>query len=150
MARYHEQYGRRGRYGYDQGYSGFEQGGRGRVRGWGGYGHDRNDGAGSRAARDEGGGAALYGPARYGLGPYYQRLLELRRPDEELREEVQEALFFDTWVDAEAISVEVEDGVVVLRGELPSYEEIRYAIDDAWDVDGVRGVRAELTLRVDR
>jgi hypothetical protein len=89
----------------------------------------------------------IYGPARYGLGPYYERLLNRKRPDDELKEEVEEALFFDTWVDAEAIEVEVDDGIVTLRGELPSYEEIRYATDDAWDVDGVRGVRSELAVR---
>ncbi len=60
---------------------------------------------------------------------------------------MQEALFYDTWVDSEAISVEVKDGVVTLKGELPSYEEIRYATDDAWDVDGVVGVRSELSIR---
>jgi hypothetical protein len=95
----------------------------------------------------EGRGSGVYGPARYGLGPYYQRLMNHRRPDDELREEVEEALFYDSWVDAEAITVEVQDGLVTLRGELPDYEEIRYAIDDAWDVDGVRGVRSELGVR---
>ncbi|MBV9774563.1 MAG: BON domain-containing protein, partial [Gemmatimonadetes bacterium] len=69
------------------------------------------------------------------------------RPDEELREEIQEALFYDTWVDADAITVEVSEGIVTLRGELPDYDEIRYATDDAWDVEGVRGVRSELTVR---
>lgn len=92
-------------------------------------------------------GAGVYGPERYGLGPYHERLRRKRRDDGELKEEVEDALFYDTWVDAEAISVEVEDGVVTLRGELPSYEEIRYATDDAWDVDGVIGVRSELKLR---
>jgi osmotically-inducible protein OsmY len=92
-------------------------------------------------------GAATYGPSRYGLGPYHERLRKRRRPDDELREDVQEALFYDTWVDSEAISVEVKDGVVTLKGELPSYEEIRYATDDAWDVDGVVGVRSELAIR---
>ena len=81
------------------------------------------------------------------MGPYHERLRNLKRPDEEIREDVEEALFYDTWVDAEAISVEVQDGVVTLRGDLPSYEEIRYATDDAWDVDGVRGVRSELSVR---
>jgi len=88
----------------------------------------------------------MNGPARYGLGPYYRRLEQRRRPDDELRHEVEEALFFDTWVDAEAIAVEVLDGVVTLRGELPDHEEVRYATDDAWDVDGVRGVRCELRV----
>ena len=88
----------------------------------------------------------VYGPARYGLGPYHERLRKRRRSDEELREEVEGALFYDTWVDAEAITVEVKDGVVTLRGQLPSYEEIRFATDDAWDVDGVAGVRSELSV----
>ncbi|MGI9179671.1 MAG: BON domain-containing protein [Longimicrobiaceae bacterium] len=98
---------------------------------------------GEGASQDGG----IYGPARYGLGPYHDRLRQRTRPDEELREEVEEALFYDTWVDAEAITVEVKDGIVTLSGELPDYEEIRYAVDDVWDVDGVRGVRAELTVR---
>jgi hypothetical protein len=110
-------------------------------------------GGGDPAMMDRGGEGApwdeetLNGPARYGLGPYYRRLEQRRRPDDEVRKEVEEALFYDTWVDAEAITVEVKEGVVTLRGSLPDHEEIRYATDDAWDVDGVRGVRTE--LRVD-
>lgn len=89
----------------------------------------------------------VYGPERYGLGPYHERLRRRRRDDAELRDEVKDALFYDTWVDAEAIDVAVDDGIVTLTGDLPSYEEIRYATDDAWDVDGVVGVRSELRLR---
>lgn len=87
-----------------------------------------------------------YGPARYGLGPYYQRVQRSRRHDDEIREEVEESLFYDTWVDADAITVTVADGVVTLEGTLPNYEEIRFATEDAWDVDGVRGVRTELRV----
>ena len=113
--------------------------------GFGGGGREADYGRGAPFP-DERDGFALYGPARYGLGPYHQRLRQRRRPDDELRHEVEEALFFDTWVDAEAIRVEVRDGVVTLRGELPDYHEVRYATDDAWDVDGVRGVHCELTV----
>ncbi|MBB4637573.1 BON domain-containing protein [Longimicrobium terrae] len=88
----------------------------------------------------------LHGPARYGLGPYHQRLRSRTRPDAELKQEVEDALFYDTWVDAEAITVEVKDGVVTLTGELPDYQEVRYATDDAWDVEGVRGVHSELRV----
>ncbi|HET7232411.1 MAG TPA: BON domain-containing protein [Longimicrobium sp.] len=108
---------------------------------------------GGDAALDRGGeGApwddeALNGPARYGLGPYYRRLEKRRRPDDEVQKDVEEALFYDTWVDAESITVAVSDGVVTLRGSLPDHHEIRYATDDAWEVEGVRGVRTE--LRVD-
>jgi osmotically-inducible protein OsmY len=58
-----------------------------------------------------------------------------------------DALFYDTWVDADAVEVSVKDGVVTLKGDLPDYEEIRYATDDAWDVEGVLGVRSELRVR---
>lgn len=88
----------------------------------------------------------IYGPQRYGHGPYAHRLETIRRDDGDVRTDVEEALFYDTWVDAQRIAVEVEDGVVTLRGTLPSYEEVRYATDDAWEVAGVRGVRSELRV----
>jgi hypothetical protein len=93
---------------------------------------------------EEGGYGEVYGPARYGYGPYYERLKRRRRSDREIRDDVAETLFYDTWVDADRIEIDVEDGVVTLRGTLASYDEVRYATDDAWDVDGVRGVRIEL------
>lgn len=88
----------------------------------------------------------LYGPARYGYGPYFERLRRRRRSDDEIRADVEDALFYDTWVDADAIEVEVEDGIVTLRGRLPNFDEVRFATDDAWDVDGVRGVRSEFEV----
>ncbi len=116
------------------------------TRGGRGWGYDAGMFRQAAGASDVGG---IYGPARYGLGPYHERLRQHTRPDEELQEDVEEALFYDTWVDAEAITVEVKDGIVTLSGELPDYEEIRYAVDDVWDVDGVRGVRSELTVHGD-
>ncbi|HEX7243566.1 MAG TPA: BON domain-containing protein [Longimicrobiaceae bacterium] len=148
MARYDGGWGRsRGAAGYDRT---FGQGGvrPGYDAGHGGYAGPRGYDGGD--FQWGGGGdemTSVYGPARYGLGPYHDRLRRQRRPDEELRQEVQEALFYDTWVDADAITVEVRDGIVTLRGELPDYDEIRYATDDAWDIEGVRGVRSELTVR---
>jgi len=91
----------------------------------------------------------LYGPARYGYGPYYERLRRRRRSDEEIKADVEDALFYDTWVDADRITVEVEDGIVTLRGTLPNFDEVRFATDDAWDVDGVRGVRSEFEVGVE-
>ncbi len=88
----------------------------------------------------------IYGPLRYGRGPYHQRLRTLERDDGDIKRDVEERLFFDTWVDAQRIVVGVEDGVVTLSGTLPSYEEIRYACDDAWEVAGVRGVHSELRV----
>ena len=104
-------------------------------------------GSGGTAGTESSMSVDLYGPARYGLGPYHARLRQRRRADDELKAEVEDALFYDTWVDAEAITVDAKDGIVTLRGELPNYEEIRYATDDAWDVAGVIGVRSELSVR---
>ncbi len=128
---------------YDAGFGegGWGGGDRGGAQPWGDVG---TGGMGERETFWEPG--TIYGPARYGLGPYHERLRRQRRTDDELKEEVAEALFYDTWVDADAITVEVSDGIVTLRGELPDYDEIRYATDDAWDVEGVRGVRSELSV----
>lgn len=135
---------------------GFGPGGPRRMGG--GYDGDfrpgRGPGGGEAGPRPRGEGApwgeTMNGPARYGLGPYHRRLEQRRRPDDEVKHDVEEALFYDTWVDAEAITVEVRDGVVFLRGELPDHDEVRYATDDAWDVEGVRGVRCELRVNVAR
>lgn len=114
--------------------------------GFGGGGPEAEYGRGVHDGDGEWEAGPVYGPARYGLGPYHQRLRSRRRPDDEVKKEVEDALFYDTWVDAEAITVEVKDGVVTLRGELPDYHEVRYATDDTWDVDGVRGVHCQLTV----
>lgn len=119
--------------------------------GLGGGGGEMEFGRG--ASQDFGGeweSGPVHGPARYGLGPYHQRLRSRRRPDDEVRKDVEDALFYDTWVDAEAITVEVKEGVVTLTGELPDYQEVRYATDDAWDVDGVRGVHCQLRVNGSR
>jgi hypothetical protein len=89
----------------------------------------------------------LYGPPRSGHGPYGERLRALRRDDADVRRDVQDALFYDTWVDAQRIAVEVQDGRVTLRGELASEQEARYACDDAWSVAGVREVVSEMSAR---
>lgn len=90
-----------------------------------------------------------FGPARYGLGPYHERLQRLAPSDEELKTAVEESLFFDTWVDADSIEVAVQDGIVTLKGTLPDYQEVRYATDDVWDVAGVKGLRCELSVADD-
>jgi hypothetical protein len=118
--------------------------------GFGGGGPEAEYGRGLGGGGFDGGAewesGPVYGPARYGLGPYHQRLRSRTRPDDEVRKDVEDALFYDTWVDAESITVEVKNGVVTLKGELPDYHEVRYATDDTWDVDGVHGVHCQLTV----
>lgn len=88
-----------------------------------------------------------FGPARYGLGPYYRRLADIKRSDEDVREDVERALFYDTWLNSDAIEVDVDAGVVVLTGKLTDYDEVRYAVEDAWEVDGVVGVLPRLEVQ---
>lgn len=137
---------------YDDWWDGPLRGREDEMQGWESNGPRAGGGVSGRIGPEDwpGGGwysRPVYGPERYGLGPYHERLRRRRRPDDEVEREVKDALFYDTWVDADAITVEVRDGIVMLRGELPSYEEVRYANDDAWDVDGVVGVQSELEVK---
>ncbi|HEV2145964.1 MAG TPA: BON domain-containing protein [Longimicrobiaceae bacterium] len=72
---------------------------------------------------------------------------EERLSDDEIRREVQQRLHQDSWLRADEIDVDVEQGVVTLRGEVNDFLEARYAWDDAWETDGVRGVVNNLTVR---
>ena len=158
------QYGRwEGPGGYDRGiYGGAYEGPQGGYgdgrRGWGGYGRD---------VQEEWRG--------YARGPFlpehaYERHPELEREpgprggrwgyelddtgwdldDEEILDAVRRRLYEDVWVDIDRIDVEVEDGVVTLRGEVDDFMEARYAWDDALETEGVRGVLNQLTVRVDQ
>jgi hypothetical protein len=70
--------------------------------------------------------------------------------DDEVRDAVYRRMSADAWVDAERIEVQVEDGIVTLTGEVDDFMEARYAWDDAWEADGVRGVVNNLTVRADQ
>lgn len=69
--------------------------------------------------------------------------------DAQILEAVRRRLYEDMWLDVDRIDVEVEDGVVTLRGEVDDFLEVRYAWDDAWETEGVRGVVTQLTVRAD-
>lgn len=142
-------------YGRDFGRRGPEPGMR---RGWGGY---------AQQYEEEWQGG-------YARGPFvpehvYQRHPEMNHPpaqrgdrwgyemddagmdlsDEQILEMVRRRLFEDVWLDVDRIDVEVEDGIVTLRGEVDDFLEVRYAWDDAWETEGVRGVVTQLTVRAD-
>jgi hypothetical protein len=69
--------------------------------------------------------------------------------DAEIEQAVRQNLYQDNWLDADSIEVEVNGGVVSLRGEVDDYLQARYAWDDTWETEGVRGVMNQLTVRVD-
>ena len=73
-----------------------------------------------------------------------------RMSDRDVLESVRENLFQDSFVDPERIQVQVERGIVTLRGDVDDFLEARYAWDDAWESPGVRGVINHLTVRTDR
>lgn len=70
--------------------------------------------------------------------------------DDDVRDAVYRRMSADAWVDADRIEVQVEDGIVTLTGEVDDFMEARYAWDDAWEADGVRGVVNNLTVRADQ
>jgi hypothetical protein len=76
-------------------------------------------------------------PAHAGYGP---------PPDEALVRAVRERIHGDSWLDPERIEVQVSNGVVTLSGEVNDFMEARYAWDDAWETDGVRGVINHLAV----
>ena len=69
--------------------------------------------------------------------------------DAEIRRRVWQNLMDDGFIDAGAMRIDVKDRVVTLRGEVADYMEARYAWDDAWDAEGVRGVISKLTISGD-
>lgn len=64
------------------------------------------------------------------------------RPDWEIKEEVEDALMWDAYVDGAMIDVSVEDGDVALSGTVGSAAEKSRSTADAW-VAGVQSVDAE-------
>lgn len=98
----------------------------------------------SGADRDRGRGLdswAVPGPYT-GRGPQ-----DYRRSESAIREEVCERLTRHGQVDASAITVRVEDGEVVLEGDVDSRAAKRMAEDAADSVSGVRDVHNRLRVR---
>jgi hypothetical protein len=70
----------------------------------------------------------------------------VRRNDDELAEAVTRALRADSYTTDLNIEVEVEDGVVYLRGQVTSLEDIEQAEEVAGRVPGVEDVEEELEI----
>ena len=68
--------------------------------------------------------------------------------DRNLQQEVQRALDWEPSIDAAAIGVSVNEGIVTLRGDVPSYTERCTAERVALRVFGVKGVANELTIEL--
>lgn len=68
--------------------------------------------------------------------------------DREVRDHVQNALDWEPSVDAAAIAVSVEDGIVTLRGDVRTYAEKTAAERVALRVYGTRAVANDITVRL--
>jgi len=66
--------------------------------------------------------------------------------DREVREAVEQALEWEPIIDAKAIGVSVQDGIVTLTGHVPSYAQKREAEKVAGLVRGVKAVACELKV----
>jgi osmotically-inducible protein OsmY len=69
-----------------------------------------------------------------------------KRSDEDIRRDVESALFYDEAVSSIGISVDVSAGNVTLNGKTSSDLEKRRAGDDAWRVAGVSNVANNLAV----
>jgi osmotically-inducible protein OsmY len=72
---------------------------------------------------------------------------DYQRSDERIREDVNDRLTDDSWLDASEVTVEVKNGEVTLAGTVEDREQKRRAEDMAEQVSGVREVRNN--IRVD-
>lgn len=165
--------------GYDRGYQGGGRGASGYAYGGYGYvtggGWPQAERGGWQNAWPEGGAAPVRGgyDGDFAREPFvpeeaYRRHPEYRQErhrdpypagaafdeyepeDEDILHEVRRRMERDPWLDPDKLQVEVEDGVVTLRGEVNDFLEARYAWDDAWESPGVRGVVNQITVRTDR
>jgi osmotically-inducible protein OsmY len=66
------------------------------------------------------------------------------RPDDDIRSDVESALFYDEFVNPLDIKVTVQRGSVTLTGTVNSERTKRRAGEDAWRVAGVRNVMNDL------
>ena len=68
------------------------------------------------------------------------------RSDDDIRRDVETALFYDDAVSSLGIQVSVQGGIVTLNGTASSDLAKHLAGEDAWKVGGVRDVKNELQV----
>jgi len=78
---------------------------------------------------------------------YYKDKKIMKTKDEQIKKSVVDTLYWDSRVDSSDIHVEVTDGIVTLRGTVPSYGVKEAALFDAWKVPGVKKVNNDSFVR---
>jgi osmotically-inducible protein OsmY len=85
-------------------------------------------------------------PRQFYIGPYGPYQGQVKIDDGIIKNDIESALFYDSWVDSHDVKVDVKDGVVTLTGTVSSSFEKRAAGDDAWDAPGVRDVQNGISI----
>ena len=76
--------------------------------------------------------------------PEYNRYTE--KQDKEIKEDVRDQLWWSPYVNEDEISIEVEDGIVILEGEVDTWSEWRAAMNNAMEA-GALGVENKLEVK---
>ncbi|MFO8037246.1 MAG: BON domain-containing protein [Anaerolineales bacterium] len=72
----------------------------------------------------------------------------MNRKDETIKKEVVDQLYWDNRVDADDVTVHVDNGVVTLKGTVPTHGARSSAVTDTWMIDGVTSVEDKIDVEI--
>jgi len=70
------------------------------------------------------------------------------RKDETIKKEVVDQLYWDNRVDADDVTVHVDNGQVRLKGTVPTHGARSSAVTDTWMIDGVTSVNDQIEVEL--
>ncbi|MFO7944933.1 MAG: BON domain-containing protein [Anaerolineales bacterium] len=72
----------------------------------------------------------------------------MNRKDETIKKEVVDQLYWDNRVDADDVTVHVDNGVVTLKGTVSTHGARSSAVTDTWMIDGVTSVEDKIDVEL--
>jgi len=72
----------------------------------------------------------------------------MNRKDETIKKEVVDQLYWDNRVDADDVTAHVDNGVVTLKGTVPTHGARSSAVTDTWMIDGVTSVEDQIDVEL--
>lgn len=72
----------------------------------------------------------------------------MNRKDETIKKEVVDQLYWDNRVDADDVTVHVDNGGVTLKGTVPTHGARSSAVTDTWMIDGVTSVEDQIEVEI--
>jgi osmotically-inducible protein OsmY len=67
------------------------------------------------------------------------------KSDDRIEEDIESELFWSFFVDSDNVEVSVDDGIATLTGVVGSWQELKAAVENAFD-GGAVGVRSEMVI----